>query len=229
MTRSSPGTKQLYSQRQIYLFDNLKAVAILYIVAIHLDGALVSPLGFFALPFFAFASGYAFQYISLASHIKQCVALYFFANTIFILPKLLHFWKGTATESELLWSLMGPNNIMLWYILALIVWGMAADALRRFKYGFVAAIALVFLLPQLDWFSVPYNPQDPAGILKLALRSTNYWFLFFLAGNSVSWGAMIRPRLTRWRHAAWGILVLLIAFLLQTHSYYLFLLYLLRL
>lgn len=198
----------LYSKSDICILDNLKGVAIILICLHHSISGIVAigtilflPI---MIPIFAFASGFAFKGSDLLAYVQKISSVYILGNLIYLAGALAIMlstsWKGPGFleykgfDAPLL--IIGPNNAILWYLVALIFWGCCAKFIVRFKYPLISAIVLIML------FHYPLSLADFTG------KHEQYWswfifqhaklaikmFWFFLLGVLIPWETIVRIR-----------------------------------
>lgn len=191
-----------FSKNDISVFDNAKGVAIILIFLCH-AGQPLSHFLTIMVPLFAFASGFAFKNGNLSSYTKKAFSLYILGNILYLPGVWLAAHSPAFQTSGFLppkdislpLLVLGPNNGILWYLPALIIWACCS----RFVLGFKHPLILTFLLISLLSYALS---------LAEFTEKTGYWgyiifwhvklatkmFLFFFLGMITPWEIVVKAR-----------------------------------
>lgn len=128
----------IYSKNQIFLFDNLKGIAI-FLIFLHHSPAdiLAEPFLMVMMPVFAFVSGYSMKGVLKISAFENLFVLYLLIH-ILALP------FGIFASVKYGWNI--PNLFFAkagisWYILALFIWAGLLPVFMAGKYPVALSFA----------------------------------------------------------------------------------------
>ena len=176
----------------LFVFDNLKFIAIFAICFHHgrtlfTDGAMLfvcDAIVAFALPVFAVTSGYSQKNLKDTSFFKKTLSLFFAVNLLYV-PHYL--WTAAKMKGALCYALFftGPSVLLVWYILALLVWKVITPFVVQLRYPLVYAAvfsiglysASELLLSENDG----YEKYLIVNLLRFLIRSYPFYLLGVIA------------------------------------------------
>lgn len=155
-------------KNSLFLFDNLRFIAIFAIIFRHSTWEKIfapensesqqliifisNAISIFAIPIFAFCSGYG-QKTNNTSFFSKLLTLYIGANAINIPYYLLY----TKNNGEQIWPLhiiigpAGTQSVYIWYFIALIIWRIITPFITQMRHPlFFTALAVIIIYPDLE-------------------------------------------------------------------------------
>ncbi len=183
----------IYSKNQIFLFDNLKGIAI-FLIFLHHSPAdiLAEPFLMVMMPVFAFVSGYSMKGVLKISAFENLFVLYLLIH-ILALP------FGIFASVKYGWNI--PNLFFAkagisWYILALFIWAGLLPVFMAGKYPVALSFA-ASIFANLALSEIPHSRSDIFYAMTFHIAA---YFPYFVAGASVSWESVIKFRLSKLRY-----------------------------
>ena len=193
------GNKSTWAN-SISLFDNLRAIAIFAICFRHASGhdlfgepgpyleLLAKATGLFAIPVFAFASGYGQKNLTDNSYFARFLSIYFAANIINI-PYYLWESHHSGFHVWLYALILGPagtSGVYIWYFLAILFWRLLSPFFLQMRYPL--ALSLIFAItctPDLMILMKKWSGTQESELINAVLRPLYFtikFFPFYLAG-----------------------------------------------
>lgn len=217
---SAPG---LYSKDNVFLLNNLKGFAILFICLIH-SAARETVYSFFILgmPLFAFASGFACKPSGNSvsfGYLKSVLTLYILANALYMPFEIyLMYLEGTLNIPAFL---LGPNGGITWYFPALIIWYFLTYLAGLFKRpviaGIVFSVLAYALVRTMSGTVEGFYWQRLSNLMEMVTR----FFPCYLIGAYLPWEKIVSMR--KWKFKYWlvaGLLPFFALYHFQVLKYY---------
>jgi len=145
----------------IFLFDNLRFLAIFMVCLQHFSNTLAiampghqnSTLVFligatyaFAMPLFAFASGYSQKNLKDTGFFRKTLAIYCAANLLYLPHFILIHLVHNHEALDLPFLLVGPTEFVLWYLMALLIWKLITPFVVQFRRPLLTSIVFAVVL-----------------------------------------------------------------------------------
>ncbi len=199
--------KVLYSPNNIFLINNLRAIAIMAVVYVHNVGfgasfpfsdVVLTVIATIAMPLFSFSAGFyhsrEIQSGKSSVSTEKVLAL-FLVGFIVLVPyceifgylesnlSLADFFHDGSWFKSL--SVFSGNSGILWFMIALFIWRVLAPVVVKIKYHMV----LVFLIGMSSCVFM----SDDWGWYRLAIRLVPFYFL----GVNTNWEKIMRIRVSK--------------------------------
>lgn len=188
-------SQSLYSKNDIFLFENLKGVAIILVVIFHSTWAAVAlPFVPLTMPLFAFVSGFwcKDQKSLKLNYLKKVGVLYLMGSVLYGLPNI---FKIKQYGLEYLPTLIiGPNRIILWFFIALLVWALVTPLITNLKHpiiiGCILSLCASFTVSNIQ---IGDNPEYLNAYLQILVNILKF-YPYYLIGVLCPWEWIIKIR-----------------------------------
>ena len=198
---------QLYSKDNLFLLNNLKGLAILFVFAVHSLArpyvGMLYPLG---MPIFFFFSGFAAKNENNSINIKYLstlCSLYVFSNLLYM-PFSAYLMCG-QNDFSLPFLILGPNAGILWYFIALIVWYLITPIFKASRYPIIFAILFCALAFSLAHAFIPWNSK------WIYIPMIFKFYPYYIIGTLISWQDILRIRNFKYKYLCIPVLFVIFA------------------
>jgi hypothetical protein len=173
----------------LFLFDNLKFVSIYSICFFHgitlISNSVIMfacrSLIPFAIPIFAFASGYSQKNLKSTSYFRKTLCVYFAANLLYAPSHFLYIIRIKQVPCP--WLLVtGLTAGYLWYFLALIAWKMITPFVIQLRHPLLSSTLFTIALYAVSELLIDPHESYEGNTLIMSLRQLIRSYPFFLLG-----------------------------------------------